>query len=186
MNEKESACSCFGENGEREEKEAIQGGVGSKKEKPRIRPTKAMGGAKWEQHGMTKTAPEYKVWRNMRYRCNCPSSKEYQYYGGRGISVCKRWDSFLDFMVDMGPRPGIGYSIDRKNNNKGYCPHNCRWATYIEQNNNTRFNKRHGEFTTAELARIHNLSWACASKRLKRGIPLTLPVGVSKHYLRSK
>lgn len=77
----------------------------------------------------------------MRQRCEQPKHRSYPDYGGRGISVCQRWQSFPDFLSDMGLRPGPGYSIDRRDNSKGYEPGNCYWATSIQQNNNTRSNR---------------------------------------------
>lgn len=185
MNEKESTCDCTWETWEGEEKDDLQDGSRKPSKKTRRRPTKAVGHAQWEKHGMTRSVPEYRIWRNMRFRCNAPSCDDYHRYGGRGIKVCVRWTSFTKFLSDMGPRPSLGHSIDRRDNNRGYCPHNCRWATDIVQNNNTRFNRvwETGK-TTAQLARECGLSWACTDKRLKRGIPLHLPLGVSKHYIR--
>lgn len=180
MNEKEPTCSCFGKNGKGETQSDIGGGVGQSPKKTRSRPKKAMGGAQWEKHGMTQSAPEYKVWRSMRYRCNCPNSNQFKHYGARGISVCKQWDSFTQFLKDMGRRPSRAYSIDRKNNNLGYCPHNCRWATDVEQNNNTRFNRFYDGKTIAELSRETGLSHACITKRVNSGLDVYAPLGIPK------
>lgn len=92
-------------------------------------------------HGKSRTN-EYRIWSGMIHRCSNPSCKSYPDYGGRNIKVCARWAaSFESFYLDMGQRPSKDYSLDRMNNDLGYSPDNCRWATRKEQANNTRRNK---------------------------------------------
>jgi hypothetical protein len=79
------------------------------------------------------------TWEVMRQRCHDPKHPAYKDYGARGIAVCERWNTFANFLADMGERPD-GTTIDRKDGTKGYEPGNCRWATPSEQANNTRTN----------------------------------------------
>lgn len=91
---------------------------------------------KTEKHGMCDT-PTYKTWASMIQRCNNPNAPGYHYYGGRGITICDRWQkSFSAFLEDMGARPK-GLELDRINTNGNYEPSNCRWITHAENTRNS-------------------------------------------------
>lgn len=85
---------------------------------------------------------EYKSWNGLKDRCLNPKSRVFHRYGGRGITVCERWqNSFENFIADMGPKPTAKHSIDRIDNEKGYFPENCKWSNQTEQTRNTRRNR---------------------------------------------
>ncbi len=144
-------------------------------------------------HGLAarhKRHSDYGVWLHMRDRCNNPRFEDYKNYGGRGITVCERWNDFTAFLADMGPRPSPKHSIDRICNDGNYEPGNCRWATKIEQVNNTRQNHI-VEFDgrtmniTQWSADTGLASWVI-TKRLKLGWTPTdaLTKPVNKNYAR--
>ena len=89
------------------------------------------------KHGMYLTA-EYRIWQGMKARCLNPDSAAFKNYGARGITICKRWYNFEEFYADMGPRPSKGHSLERVDNDNGYAPSNCIWATKKEQAANRR------------------------------------------------
>ncbi len=124
------------------------------------------------KHGMAHSS-EYAAWQNAKNRCHNPNVSCYENYGGRGIKMCRKWrESFQAFYGDMGPCPK-GYTIERKNNDIGYEPGNCIWASRKEQGHNTRRNtwlefdgKR---MILADWARLLGLRQPTICQRLKAG-----------------
>lgn len=125
------------------------------------------------KHGY-KGTPEYRAWCSMLSRCRNPNVPAYRNYGGRGISVCLRWMQFVNFLSDVGRKPGGGYDLDRINSNGNYEPGNVRWATRKQGSQNKRTNiliEINGTTkSAAEWAAIAGVDRHTVAKRYKAGV----------------
>ncbi len=123
------------------------------------------------RHGLTGSR-EHRSWASMRGRCINPSNHAYHLYGGRGITVCKRWDKFENFLADMGKCP-VGMTLDRKDNDGDYTTKNCRWATMKQQVRNRRtttlYFHKVMRLTLQEWAEIYKLTYQHVWLRYKNG-----------------
>jgi hypothetical protein len=122
-------------------------------------------------HGESHGTREYERWHRMHSRCNDVNDKN---YGGRGITVCRRWHKYENFLLDMGRCPP-GMTLDRRNNAKGYTPANCRWSTPKEQarnrRNSIRLTYKGTTRSLAEWAERLNVYYVALQKRYYRGLP---------------
>lgn len=134
--------------------------------------------------------PEYASFRAMLSRCHNPRDEAFEYYGGRGISVCDRWRrSFEAFLQDMGPRPtvlGRKASLDRRDNDGDYTPANCYWASLHQQARNKRSNHviefQNQKLCLAEWAEVTHIKAPTIRRRLRLGwsVERALTEGVNK------
>lgn len=129
-------------------------------------------------HGMTNTR-FYRVWVNMRQRCENPKSRAFHNYGKRGIKVCEEWQDFQKFKDDMftgyeeHKRDHSEYqntTLERSNNDKGYSKSNCKWATAKEQGNNTRTVVKFTAISPSGVKQeVIGINRFCREKNLSRG-----------------
>jgi hypothetical protein len=139
----------------------------------RHRESVTLAGALNGTHRMSRTT-EYNTWIKIRDRCKNPRNVKFSDYGGRGISVCERWDaSFEAFFSDIGPKPHRDWSLDRIDNNGDYEPGNCRWASTSTQARNrrtTRMVEYDGrQMPLVDACQLAGVNYRSAIWRLNRG-----------------
>ena len=117
----------------------------------------------------------HNIWNNMINRCCNPNNKRYYDYGGRGIKLCSEWrnkyKNFEKWALNNGYSDDL--TIDRKDNNKGYCPKNCRWITRKENSRNMRNNRfitiDGCKKTLQEWSEIYSIRSCTVATRIRRG-----------------
>jgi len=131
---------------------------------------------KHKKHDMVGSKP-YHTWAGMIQRCENPKQRHYQYYGGRGISVCEAWHDFQTFWNDMRDGYKDGLQIDRIDNNGNYEPGNCRWTTRSENMCNTRrartaYVDPYGLITLRRLSELTAVPFKTLCSRYHAGKPI--------------
>jgi hypothetical protein len=107
------------------------------------------------RHGHSKQyrkSPEYSAWSSLLARCYRPTNDAFPWYGGAGITVCKRWrSSFSAFLADVGLRPAPNFILIRKYKDRNYTPSNCEWSIKPKSLGGARPPRRHGRSRLAAL-----------------------------------
>ena len=142
------------------------------------------------KHGACKNNTEtrlYKIWVNMKYRCNKPGNQMAKYYYDKGIRVCEEWqhdfNAFYKWAIESGYNDDL--TIDRFDSNKNYCPENCRWATKEEQvinrHNINHFISYNGKNQTlSQWSRELHISRKCILNNINKGLSLDEIVRLKK------
>lgn len=145
-------------------------------------------------HGLTNS-PVYKIWKGMNTRCYNKNHIHYQDYGGKGISVCKRWELFKNFYDDIGHSYNKGLTLERINSSGNYEPENCKWADWVEQARNRKNNLyiiyNNKQLLLIELAELVGIKYSILYSRLKNGWDINeaikMPIkSKNKHNLTEK
>ena len=119
-----------------------------------------------KDHGLSHSKT-HRAWETMRARCSNSSNCSFKNYGARGIDYVERWEIFQNFLDDMGVCPE-GRSLDRIDNNRGYSPENCRWATPTEQVRNRRNSITHNGQALEDACKDAGLPYQTVWARIKR------------------
>jgi hypothetical protein len=147
-------------------------------------------GCNHRKHGQYQTTV-YKRWNSMITRCTRVANPQYRHYGGRGITVTPKWLDFNGFREDMEPSFTEGMSLDRIDNNQGYCKENCRWVPLSRQSRNKRntirINFKGQNLPLADVADILGMAYDTLETRIRRGwsteravnTPVQRPKGVA-------
>ena len=134
--------------------------------------TKEVSATRLRKHGMVGH-PAYSSWQHMKTRCGNLNDEEYQNYGARGINVVIQWWTFDGFWADMGKSWRDGATIDRIDNEKGYGPGNCRWATPKQQARNRRtnviINTPKGPMPVSQAAEVFGIKANTIFSRIRYG-----------------
>lgn len=139
------------------------------------------------KHGQSHTRI-HRIWANMKTRCTNPNSTRFEDWGARGITVCDEWkndfQAFYDWAMSHGYSDNL--TIDRINNDEGYSPENCRWATYAEQNLNKRSvpsYEYHGiVFHQSETEQLFGIKRTTFQRRIERGWTVEQAIETRVHH----
>ena len=120
------------------------------------------------KHGMSDKRI-YRIWQQMKNRCDNPKNIKYKYYGEKGITYDESWSLFINFYNDMKDSYSDNLTLDRIDNSKGYTKSNCRWVSYEVQNNNRSGVIKKGLYTPKELHKLSSVSLTTIYERIKKG-----------------